>query len=998
MPKKVLILLILLFSSASVSFAQSVPLREDFVKVADSLGVLLKQRTGVESEVKFEKIQKRGGTLDCYFSAKLGDFPWYDGDISWFKGELNELLPYDYDDCKAGEIYVHKRPLKNYVTPALTNSGRPAMYQLTYEEEPPVNFVHEIGGMNFRSGMTGKHIALWQSHGRFFDNGEHQWKWMRAPLHTTVEDIYTQSYVIPFLIPMLENAGAYVITPRERDIQVHEFIVDNDPSFKEAREGLTRRSGRYFESGKWTDGGTGFADSKLYYRLGETPFSMGTTRMAETTGKETPTAMAVWEVQVEERGSYAVYVSYSSLPNSSEYAHYTVNHLGGKTEFTVNQKISGSTWVYLGTFEMAGNCSVVLDNGTVKDARFEKGSVVSADAVKIGGGIGKYEREGSTSGLPSFVEGALYWEQWAGSDESLTEKWDGDYTKDLASRGAWTTMMKKEKGVPVDLSLGFHSDAGSTPNDSIIGTLGIYTLICDKSTAFPDGKDRNLSRSYTDLVQTQVVNDIRHYFEPEWTRRETWDRSYSESRTTSVPGMILETLSHQNFADMKYGLDPSFRFTVSRSVYKGMLKFLSNMYGKAYVVQPLPVSSMAAEIGQGIARISWKATDDPLEPTADATGFILQIREGSGVFNSGKVIPSSELKRDGDTFYTEVSIKAGRIYSFRVIAYNEGGKSFPSETVCIGLPGGSEDWNEKASTVMVVNNFDRVSAPTWFDTPEYAGFDRELDSGVPYMYDISYGGENYQKRRDLEWVDNDNGGFGSSYTDHAGMVIAGNTFDFASVHGKALMDAGYAFYSVSRDAWCADTSLVDNAFAIDLICGKQVTTMMGRGAVENRYKVFPTALQSAIRSFTGKGGNIILSGAHIGIDVWDKVFPYQIDSVARAEDIAFVKDVLGYKWRMAYASPNGKANGSGNIFDRDEFDFYNEVNEHVYCAENVDGLIPASKKSRIVMRYPVTDVSAAVLYNSGSYKVLSVGFPLETLKDRNKMCDIFRKTLEEFKK
>ena len=57
--------------------------------------------------------------------------------------------------------------------------------------------------------------------------------------------------------------------------------------------------------------------------------------------------------------------------------------------------------------------------------------------------------------------------------------------------------------------------------------------------------------------------------------------------------MLLELLSHQNFADMKFGLDPTFRFTVSRAIYKGMLKYLSARYGCAYAVQPLPVNSFA---------------------------------------------------------------------------------------------------------------------------------------------------------------------------------------------------------------------------------------------------------------------------------------------------------------------------------------------------------------------------------------------------------------------
>ena len=127
----------------------------------------------------------------------------------------------------------------------------------------------------------------------------------------------------------------------------------------------------------------------------------------------------------------------------------------------------------------------------------------------------------------------------------------------------------------------------------------------------------------------------------------------------------------------------------------------------------------------------------------------------------------------------------------------------------------------------------------------------------------------------------------------------------------------------------------------------------------------------------------------------EKIIPelIEINKLSSQYDKVLGSAEIPFRGQTYNISQLGKFTKSNN-----EFDFYNEVNEQVYCAENVDGLIPASKKGRIVMRYPGTEVSAAVLFNSGSYKVLSVGFPLETLKDRNKMCDIFRKTLEEFKK
>ena len=43
----------------------------------------------------------------------------------------------------------------------------------------------------------------------------------------TAEDPYNR-FVMPFLTPMLQNAGAYVFSPRERDTNRHELIADND--------------------------------------------------------------------------------------------------------------------------------------------------------------------------------------------------------------------------------------------------------------------------------------------------------------------------------------------------------------------------------------------------------------------------------------------------------------------------------------------------------------------------------------------------------------------------------------------------------------------------------------------------------------------------------------------------------------------------------------------------------------------------------------------------
>ena len=183
-------------------------------------------------------------------------------------------------------------------------------------------------------------------------------------------------------------------------------------------------------------------------------------------------------------------------------------------------------------------------------------------------------------------------------------------------------------GVPVDLSFAFHTDAGISTGT--VGTLSIYTLRGqDDETTFPDGRDRMLNRDLADLVQASVVRDVRALFCSTWAQRDLADRSYAESRRPNMPSVLVELLSHQNYDDMKFALDPRFRFAVSRAIYKGMLRFLAQETGVEPVVQPLPPGvTEARSLGGGRVRVAWRAVDDPLEPTAKPDGFVVYRRGG----------------------------------------------------------------------------------------------------------------------------------------------------------------------------------------------------------------------------------------------------------------------------------------------------------------------------------------------------------------------------------
>ena len=131
-------------------------------------------------------------------------------------------------------------------------------------------------------GLQGRHLAVTPSHGRYYKNDEQRWKWQRPSLYCTREDLLSQSFVVPYLTPMLENAGAIVFSARERDRQPFDIIIDNDNDHQDC--------GLYIEEGhrktQWSNDTIGFAIPKQALRIGDNPFTMGTSRIMHTATHE----------------------------------------------------------------------------------------------------------------------------------------------------------------------------------------------------------------------------------------------------------------------------------------------------------------------------------------------------------------------------------------------------------------------------------------------------------------------------------------------------------------------------------------------------------------------------------------------------------------------------------------------------------------------------------------------------------------------------------------
>ncbi len=818
---------------------------------------------------------------------------------------------------------------------------------IEYDEDP---WVYKVSRPNFITrGLQNRHLSVWASHGRFYDKNRGYWRWQRPSLFCTTEDLFTQTIVIPYLIPMLENAGAIVFTPRERDWQQHEVIVDNDDPI------LTPYYIESNNSKKWKKSKVkGFAATKGTYSDGDLPFTAGTVREAKATKKKNASEIC-YQPQIPEAGKYAVYVSYQTLPKSVPDAKYIVYHKGQATEFTVNQRMGGGTWVYLGTFDFDEGCNVY--NRVVVTNNSSKKGVVTSDAVRFGGGMGNIQRGGYKSGLPRALEGARYYAQWAGAPYNVYSSKSGqdDYADDINARSLMTNWLaggsvyvpaKDGKKVPIELALAVHSDAGYAQDcHSIIGSLAIST------TDFNDGVlncgiSRKTSTDFARSLLDNIVADISRKYGT-WNKRYLWDRNYSETRLPEMPSAIIEALSHQNFPDMKLAQDPMFRFTLARSIYKTVLRYVSTNHGVPYTVQPLPPLNFSIDINEkGQAVLSWSAQNDPCEAGAVPTSYNLYIASGSAGFDNGTNLKSTR---------TLVKLEPGIQYNFRVTACNAGGESFPSETLSVVYRPGAKQ------TILIVNNFHRLAAPQVIDNATQQGFDLDADPGVSYGITAGWNGKQ-------QVFDKSNMGragaatLGYSGAELLGSFIAGNDFNYTVTHAEAINTCQrYNIVSCSGEAVISNKVNMNQYDGVDLICGLERYD----GYTPEFYKSFSPILQQKLKSYTQSGGNLLVSGAYIGSDM------------VQPDERAFLANTL----KVTYQLPNdslqsgGVINGLGMTFD-----IYDELNDQHYSVLHPEILAPTAN-AICAMQYQAGG-SAGVGYKGTDYRAFTMAVPFECVKDR----------------
>lgn len=640
---------------------------------------------------------------------------------------------------------------------------------------------------SYPASLAGKTVYVSAGHGWYWTGS--QWRTQRPVYQGIIEDHNNAEAVTQFLIPYLENAGATVVPVRERDWATQAAIADNDygpPVFT--------KTGVWFTGGS----GSGYAGGTYQYAI-------------STAGS--PSAIATWTLQVAEPGEYAVYAWVYPGSNRVADAHYTVNHAGGSSLVVLDQRVFPNTWRYLGTFPFhTGAATVSLDNRTMSGGSY----AVIADAVRLGGGtFGTFDGISARTTLPInpdnptpipsiapmkpwWEASAFYWSQWSGLDP-----YDWSYYNDVVARPIFARWHQRSN--PGDaVYVSWHTNGYNGDNTTVRGTV---TYVHNGDT-YPrtDG-----SLALQAAVHDELIRDIRAGWDSGWTDRGKGQLNLGELRmlwdpavaTARIPGVLLEIAYHDNYEDALALKDPSFNRLAARAVYQGIVAYFEALDGRDLTLLPEPPTHLRVlNAGGGALDVTWSPS------LTDGQGLRGDPATGYHVYTSPDGLAWGPAQLVATTHTTLAGLTLGEIVYVKVTAINNGGESFPSETLGarVGEP-----------RLLIVSGFDKLNR-----------------FGLVYEYDpVEHGNLRM-------WLDQM------------------NSQDYVVHHGEAV-PTEMAWDSAGNEAVAAGSVALASYDVVDWLLGEETTSVDG---------TLNAAERAVLSAYLGLHRGLLISGSELG---WELV-------------------------------------------------------------------------------------------------------------------------------
>jgi spore germination protein YaaH len=202
-----------------------------------------------------------------------------------------------------------------------------------------------------------------------------------------------------------------------------------------------------------------------------------------------------------------------------------------------------------------------------------------------------------------------------------------------------------------------------------------------------------------------------------------------------------------------------------------------------------------------------------------------------------------------------------------------------------------------------------------------------------------------------------------------------NTRDFIIQHAASLDAAGVAFDACSNEAVERGQVRLTDYVMVDWILGEEST----------QDESFNYSEQDSVTTFLAAGGYLFVSGAEIG---WD------LDYKGHAIDQSFYNEHLRADYVADDAGVYAVSGVSGTIFENLSGIAFDDGSHGTYDVRYPDCL-NAAGGSTIDLTYDGTSYNAGVEYD-GSYKLVNLGFPFETVYPQASRDSLMSRMLDFF--
>ena len=217
-------------------------------------------------------------------------------------------------------------------------------------------------------------------------------------------------------------------------------------------------------------------------------------------------------------------------------------------------------------------------------------------------------------------------------------------------------------------------------------------------------------------------------------------------------------------------------------------------------------------------------------------------------------------------------------------------------------------------------------------------------------------------------------------------MLAGNSFDYAAIHGEGFMKAKQSFVSTSVQDFLERPDRYNQPI-VDIIFGKQRASLRGNDSSTYHFTPFPPEMVSRLSAFVTRGGNLIVSGSNIGSELMES----PVDSVSDRLRL-FGRVVLGLEPVAPHLETMPRVTTQSYWASdlQGRLPLSIEPNAAIYAIQRGEAMTPAINAATSnagdyveeIALFQSGHTAAYALHRDDKGDVVMAGFPIEAITDR----------------